>query len=604
MNDLPLPFDLTVDPLLSPLIECAPVAEKIRIAATASLRGLMRELGLPVAPLVQWRCEPVPVGIALRVRGRDLPYPHDLFAQAWNSWSASDPAWREWAALHVAQGGWERARDDAAVCEEISAFIARLVSAIAAWRPDRLFDSEVAAAWLAKARIQGTSASSRSLSETGYLARILHPILALGIAITDAATILPLLTTTEVDPADITEELIDRLRPGYISLLAHPSYWHELVPGIVLPRRADDPVLPGETRMVFQRLREDLFFRLGLHVPQIQLVAEDSLPPRMLALRIHHVTLVAWRGLAPGELFAEASADFLKGEMSLDAAPAQHPVARVPGAVIAAGAPANPLEARGIPTWTPISYAALCIEKQLRRRAAALVSLDRTEADLAALHVHFPDLVLAALERVPLPRMAQLTRLLAAEQTSVRNSRTILESVATFDTIVADGQSRIVLDDRLVLHPRLAGHASKDEIDDIVAFVRMGLKLQIEAQSRRSGTLLRVLTLDQAVENSLLELFLGSGGEESVLVAAPVRSQLAAHISANWNLQAPPVVITKTTLRRTVRALIGDELPEAAVIAYDELPTNCSIEPIGSVSFVPASYPDHASSLGHVDPSG
>lgn len=596
MNDLPLPFDLTVDPLLSPLIECAPVAEKIRIAATTSLHGLMRELGLPVAPLVQCRCEPVPGGIALRVRGRELPYPHDFFAQAWNSWSATDPAWREWAASHVAHGGWELARDDAAVCEEISAFIARLASKIAAWRPDRLFDSEVAAAWLAKARIQGTSASSGSLSETGYLARILHPILALGIAITDGATILPLLTTAEVHPADITEELIDRLRPGYISLLAHPSYWQELIPGIVLPRNADDPVLHGEAGMVFQRLRDDLFFKLGLHVPPIQFVAEDSLPPRMLALRIHHVTLEAWRGLALGELFAEASADFLKGERSLDAAPAQHPVTRVPGAVIAAGAPANPL--RGIRTWTPISYAALCIEQQLRRRAAALVSVDRTEADLAALHVHFPDLVLAALERVPLPRMAQLTRLLAAEQTSVRNSRTILESVAKFDTIVADQQSRIVLDDRLVLHPRLTERASKDEIDDIVAFVRMGLKLQIEAQSCRSGRPLRVLTLDQAVENSLFELLLGSGGEESVLVAAPVRSQLAAHISANWNLQAPPVVVTTTTLRRTVRALIEDELPEAAVIAYEELPANCSIQPIGSVSFVPAP------ALGHTDPSG
>src|SRR4051812_20679098 len=115
MNDAPLPFEIVVDPLFAPLFDCQPVADKIRAAAAGTLRSLMRELGLPMAPQVQFRSEPLSNGIALRVRGRDLPYPRDSFAQAGSSWSTSDHAWRDWVNEHVANGAWMHARDDGAV---------------------------------------------------------------------------------------------------------------------------------------------------------------------------------------------------------------------------------------------------------------------------------------------------------------------------------------------------------------------------------------------------------------------------------------------------------------------------------------------------------
>ena len=568
MNDVPLPFEIVVDPLFAPLFDCQPVAEKIRSAASGALRTLLRELGLPMAPQVQFRSEPLSNGIALRVRGRELPYPRDSFAQARSSWSASENTWRDWVGEHVANGGWERARDDASVGDAIAAFIGRLVWGIAAWRPDRLFDAEVAAAWLAVRKLQCAASLSGNLPDPSRLVEILRPVLALGIAIADAAAILPLLVEAGKDSNEVAEHLIERLRPRSISLLAHPAYRQELLADF------DD---------ASQRLRDSLFFALGVRVPPIKFVQEETIPPRMLALRIHHVTLPPRLGLAAGELFAAASPESLPQGMTRTASPAPHPLTGAPGAVVANEA-ADRLATDGVVTWNPISYGLLCVEQQLRRHAGALISVEGVEADLAALHVHFPELVLAALERVPLTSMVQLFRALVAEQASIRNSRTILQSAATFDTVVLDGQSRIALDDRLVLHPRLADHASGNDVNDIVAFVRIGLQLQIEAQSRRGSKTLQVLQAGQAMEDSLLDLVveLARAGE-SALIAAPVRKYLVDRIAAAWTLAGPPVVLTTVTVRRALHTLVGDEFPDATVIAYEELPTNSQLEPVAAI---------------------
>jgi flagellar biosynthesis component FlhA len=568
MNDAPLPFEIVVDPILSPLIDCQPLAEKIRAAAVGALRTLVRELGLPVAPQVQFGCEPISTGVALRVRGRDVPYPRDSFAQVRSSWSKSDNEWRDWVAEHVANGRWERARDDAAVGDAVAVFMGRLIGAIAVWRPDRLFDEEVAKAWLAVRKIQSAIPWNGNLPEPSRLVKILRPVLALGIAIADAATILPILDDAESDSDELAERLIERLRSDSIFLLANPSYWREL---------------PADFRDEWQRLRDNLFFQLGVRVPPIHFLEKDTMLPRMMALRIHHVTLPPRLGLAPNELFAAASAESLQQKMKLKASPVPHPLGGAPGAVVADGA--NELAAGGIMTWNPVSFAMLCVEQQLRRHAGALVSVDRVEAELAALHEPFPELVLSALERVPLTRMAELFRALLVEQASIRNSRTILQSAATFDTVVLDGQSRIALDDRLVLHPRLADHASANDVNDIVAFVRIGLRLQIEAQSRRGGTTLQVLLLDQAMEDSLLDLVveLARGGE-SALIAASVRKYLTDRIEAAWTLPGPPVLLTTVTVRRALRILIGDDFPDATVIAYDELPTTSQLQPFARIT--------------------
>ena len=568
MNDAPLPFEIVVDPLFAPLFDCQPVAEKIRAAAAGVLRTLLRETGLPMAPQVQFRCEPLSNGIALRVRGRDLPYPRDLFARVRSSWSASHQSWHDWVGEHVANGGWERARDDATVREAIAAFIGRLVWGIATWRPERLLDTEVANAWLAVRKIQTAASSTSTFPDPARLGEILRPVLALGIAIADAATILPLLVDAGKDSEELAELLIERLRSRSISLLAHPDYRQEL---------------PANFDEVSQRLRDSVFSTLGVRVPPINLVADESIPPGMVAVRIHHVTLAPQIGLRKAELFAAASAESLQQGMKLTASPAPHPLTAAPGAVVANDA-AGRLAAGGIATWDPISYALLCVEQQLRWHAGALISVEGVEADLAALHVHFPELVLAALERVPITCMVQLFRALVAEQTSIRNSRTILQSVATFDTVVLDGQSRIALDDRLVLHPQLASHASANDVNDIVAFVRIGLKLQIEAQSRRGSKTLQVLQVDQAMEDSLLELVveLARGGE-AALVAAPIRKYLVERMATAWTRPGPPVVLTTVTVRRAFRTLVGDEFPDATVIAYEELPTNSQLEPFAAI---------------------
>jgi type III secretion protein V len=56
-------------------------------------------------------------------------------------------------------------------------------------------------------------------------------------------------------------------------------------------------------------------------------------------------------------------------------------------------------------------------------------------------------------------------------------------------------------------------------------------------------------------------------------------------VSAEWaGHTEPPVLLTSPDVRRPLRSLVAPRLPHVAVLAYEELPPDLVVRPVGRVA--------------------
>jgi type III secretion protein V len=88
------------------------------------------------------------------------------------------------------------------------------------------------------------------------------------------------------------------------------------------------------------------------------------------------------------------------------------------------------------------------------------------------------------------------------------------------------------------------------------------------------------MLLDPAAEQTIRE---GLEGELAALdprQALALVDALAAELAAQ---PSPPVLVTSPDVRRAVRGLVAPRFPRLAVLAYEELPPELPVRPVGRV---------------------
>jgi type III secretion protein V len=174
---------------------------------------------------------------------------------------------------------------------------------------------------------------------------------------------------------------------------------------------------------------------------------------------------------------------------------------------------------------------------------------------LDALEPAAPALVREAGRQIPPSVLAEVLRRLVEEGVSIRPFRQILEAL-----LEAGGGAR--------------GAAALAEA------CRRALARHIGHRVAR-GQPLAALLLDPGAEQAVRDALAGDFLALDPTVASAVLDRVEAE---SRTLQEPPALLVSADVRRAVRSLVAPRFPRIPVLAFDELPPELPIRPVGRIA--------------------
>jgi len=309
----------------------------------------------------------------------------------------------------------------------------------------------------------------------------------------------------------------------------------------------------GDARFVREGLagvREQLWRELGFRVPAIA-VRPAALPPGGWRLLLDEVPAAS--GAAPvDEVVALAPADEL-ALVGLAGVPDVDPITgRAVRLVAAADAPRA--AALG-PVRTPLERLEAEVASALARGAHQLFGVQEAQVLLDGLELASPALVREAARQLPAPLLAEVLRRLLEEGVSIRPLRLVLEAM-----LESGGASRGA--------PALAEAC------------RRALRRHIAHRCASGGTV-HALLLEPATEEAIRAALSGEVAALAPELAAGLVERLMAETEA---LEIPPVLLASGDVRRALRAIVAPRFPRLPVLAYDELPPEQPVRPLGRIA--------------------
>ncbi|MFN2510042.1 MAG: FHIPEP family type III secretion protein [Pyrinomonadaceae bacterium] len=238
----------------------------------------------------------------------------------------------------------------------------------------------------------------------------------------------------------------------------------------------------------------------------------------------------------------------------------------------------------GLSTWGPAGFLVLKMSAEIRKHAADFQTLSATQYIVELLRTAFPDLVNTALTRFSADQICLVLRNLLDEGISVRDLRSILESLLSIS-----GTTDVDLSRFIVFTPRVQGLCpvlDDRKVENLTTadysdFVRTDLKKYISHKYTRGSSTLVVYLLDPTIEKRLSNIAMHPlTGEESASFKAAINLEVESLPPTAQN----PVLLTTGDIRRTVRKLIEPDHPNLAVLSYQELSPDMNIQPIARIS--------------------
>ncbi len=174
----------------------------------------------------------------------------------------------------------------------------------------------------------------------------------------------------------------------------------------------------------------------------------------------------------------------------------------------------------------------------------------------------FPDLVKEVTRLIPLQKLTEIFKRLVQEQISIKDMRTILESLSEW------------------------AQTEKDTVL-LTEYVRSSLKRYISYKYSQGQTILSVYLLDPEIEDMLRAAinqtsagsYLALDQDSVQLIIDAMRSTIVPTPAGGQ----PPVMLTAIDVRRFVRKLIETDFPDLPVVSYQEIIPEIRIQPLGRI---------------------
>ncbi len=195
----------------------------------------------------------------------------------------------------------------------------------------------------------------------------------------------------------------------------------------------------------------------------------------------------------------------------------------------------------------------------LSRHASLFLGMQETKYLLDKMEEKAPDLVREASRLLPVQRIAEIFQRLVQEQVSIRDLRTILEALIEW------------------------AQKEKDSVM-LTEYVRSALKRQLSYMHSKGQNMLPAFLLDPDLEETIRKAIRQtSAGAFLALDNEVTKAFLKAVSDAAGDYQKhaqKPVIMASMDIRRYVRRLIESEHYDLAVLSYQELSSEITVQPL------------------------
>jgi type III secretion protein V len=324
-----------------------------------------------------------------------------------------------------------------------------------------------------------------------------------------------------------------------------------------------------------RRARERFYEDLGVECPPVRLAIDEASGDDSYRVDIDGIPV------AEGEI--------LSGHLLLRDDPAHAELAGLPvlrgpqlagqrDSVWIAAEHAPALVEAGIGHLNASEILATTIGESLARYASSFVGIQETRALLARMEKDYADLVREVQRVVTLQKIADVLRRLLDEGVSIRNLRTVLESLVEWG-------------------PR------EQDVVLLAEYVRSGLKRQICYRCANAERVLAAYIVERDAEDviraAVRQTTVGSYLALSDGTAEGIVDGIRAQLAAITDPAAKPVILTALDIRRFVRGMLVKNDITLPVLSYQDLAPEFTVQPIGSIRLeAPASVQPAAQGAG------
>lgn len=206
---------------------------------------------------------------------------------------------------------------------------------------------------------------------------------------------------------------------------------------------------------------------------------------------------------------------------------------------------------------------AICptVEAILRRNIGQFLGLQEVTTALNQLGTDYPDVVKEVVRTVSTPKIAEVLRLLAEEEVPLRNMRDVMEALADAGQ---SERSAVLLADR----------------------TRVALRRYLTPPHCTDGRF-RVLVIGPTLEHYLRDSVRQIDGTARLGIEPEHARTLIEMIRREVQTSGARAVIAAFDLRRALRRLIGPDLFEVPVLAFNELSPTIPLDVVGQLDRTP-----------------
>lgn len=306
-------------------------------------------------------------------------------------------------------------------------------------------------------------------------------------------------------------------------------------------------------------LRRALYFDLGVPFPGINIRHNDRLPMLGYMLNLNEIPMSRGK-LERGKVIAREKPENLE----ILGVPVELKERFLPDidSVWVPHESAESLMKTGVSCMSHSRILAYHLSLILSRHASSFMGMQEAKYLLDRMEERAPDLVREATRILPVQRIAEIFQRLTQEQISIRDLRGILEALIEW------------------------GPKEKDTIM-LTEYVRSALKRQISYMYSRGQNMLPAILMDPSVEETIRKAirqtsagaFLALDPDVSRRYLEAVTEAAGPYVSKTQK----PVLLASMDIRRYVRRLIEAEHYGLAVVAYQELTPEITVQPVSRV---------------------
>jgi type III secretion protein V len=307
------------------------------------------------------------------------------------------------------------------------------------------------------------------------------------------------------------------------------------------------------------KVRRALYFDLGVVFPGLQLRFNGQLPQEAYSILVGEIPVSQGR-LRADYLLVRESVENL-GAMLIPHETDKKFLPNLP-TVWSPATLKQQLTKAGIPFLGPTQMLSYHIAFVLRKHAAEFIGIQETRSILQEMEGKFAELSKEITRVMPIHKIAEILQRLVSEEISIRNVRTVMEALVEW------------------------GQKEKDPVL-LAEYVRMALRRYISHKYSAGQNMLPSYLLSPTIEDELRAAIrqTSAGSYLALDPAASKRIMSAIKLAVGDPTAASqrPVLLTSMDIRRYMRKLLEQELPELPVLSYQELTPEINIQPLARI---------------------